>query len=388
MGKLKANKNRILFDLCLLIYAGFLFYLFYNQLLYPLTGIFESDTFVHVRFAVRDHYFHSLASFIYLFLSIFPFENILIALVLTLTSILSIVFSAKLIKKLSEDKISEGLIYIAAFLSNFVMGFYLSFCNKQHYIGYQNANMWHNSTYIFMRLFAIITVILFIDVYKNYKENIDNKKYALYTLFLMLTTGFKASFLTVFAPMLALLLLTDLINKTKFKKVFIMAVSVIPSILIMGIQSVVMSGDGAANGYTISPFTALSMRGDHPKVTIILSVLFPGILFLSHIKDFYKSKYYLWSLIMAAIGFLEVFLFLETGERSLDSNFMWGYSISLFFLFLESIIVLIMDFKEAFLRTAIIKKGFLLLEAILLLWHALSGVWYFGLLLTGVTYFV
>lgn len=388
-GLYKKYKNRILFDIFLLIYACLLFYLFYNQLLYPVTGIFESDTSVHVKFAVEDHYFHSLAAFIYLFLSVLPFSNVLIALTLTAASIASIIACTVLIKKLlGSDDIPDGVLYFFSVFANFVMGAYVEKANKQHYIGYQNANMWHNSTYIFMKLAAVFTVMVFIDIYKKYKEEITLKNWIVFSALLAVTTGFKASFLTVFAPALAVILLIDLCKDTKFKNVLWLGTTVFPSLIIMYIQSLIMSGDGASNGYVISPFTALSMRGDHPKVTLVLSVLFPAIVFLSHIKDFYKDKIYLGTLILTAFGFLEAFLFLETGERSLDSNFLWGYSIALFFLFLESMVILFKDVCGNFRNQKLLRKIFVFFEVFVLLHHVLSGAYYFVLLLSGVTYFV
>lgn len=388
-GLYKKYKNRILFDIFLLIYACLLFYLFYNQLLYPVTGIFESDTSVHVRFAVEDHYFHSLAAFIYLLLSVLPFSNVLIALTLTATSIISIIACAVLIKKLlGSEAIPDLVLYLFSAFANFVMGAYVAKANKQHYIGYQNANMWHNSTYIFMKLAAIFTVIAFIDIYKEYKEKITLKNWIAFSVLLAVTTGFKASFLTVFAPALAVMLLIDWCKGTKFKNVLWLGTTVFPSLIIMYIQSLVMAGDGASNGYVISPFTALSMRGDHPKVTLVLSVLFPAIVFLSHIKDFYKDKIYLGTLILTAFGFSEAFLFLETGERSLDSNFLWGYSIALFFLFIESMVILYRDVHNKLRIQKPLRKIFVFLEFFVLLHHVLSGVYYFVLLLSGVTYFV
>jgi hypothetical protein len=385
------NKNigKIVFFIFLLIYTISLVFLYYNQLKYPITGRFESDTAVHVDFAINQHYYHSLAAFIYLFLSIFKFSDILIALVLAIATSITVFFTFKLLKAFNEHfkgEVNDNILYVVSFFANFVMGFYIKAANKQHYIGYENANMWHNSTYVFMRLFAVLTIIAFLKLYLNYKEKIDVKDYLIYTLLLTVTTGFKASFLTVFAPMLAIILLVDLCKGTKFKNVFIMALSVVLPMGVMVLQSIVMSGSDNSNGYTISPFTALAMRGDHPKATLILSVLFPLIVLFTHVKDFYKDKLYFGTLIMWAVSFLEVFLLLETGERNLDSNFFWGYSIALFFVFLVSMYVAIKDYLKN--KPKLSAKIILSLETVILLWHVYSGVWYFVLLFSGVTYFV
>lgn len=386
----RINISKIVYIIFLLAYTGVLVYLFYNQLLYPETGLFESDTSAHVSFAVDDGYYHSLASFIYVFFNKIGLLNVLTAITLSVMCSGAVVLTGHLIKNvfsLYGESINEPLLYVISFLSNFVMGFYVGSINKRHYIGYENANMWHNSTYIFMRFFALLSLIFFIKLYNGYKEKISVKNLIVYTVLLTVTTGFKASFLTVFAPLLFLMLLYDLIKGTKFIKVFVMALSVVPSLFVMLLQSIVMGG-GGENGYIISPFTALSMRGEHPKVTLVLSVLFPICVLFTHLKDAHKDKAYFWSLIMWAIGFLEVFLFAESGERELDGNFFWGYSISLFFVFMMSMVRLYRDFKaniQLKKKLCIVYNCF---AAVILMWHAVSGVWYLGLLLTGVTYFV
>ena len=381
--------NRIIFDLALLVYAGLLFYLYYNQLLFPVTGRFESDTAIHVRFAVEDHYYHSLAAFIYVFLSWLPFSEILIATVLTIATVGAIIGTKFLILKLIslyDFKMSDITVNIIAFSSNILMAFYIKSANSNHYIGYECANMWHNSTYTFMKVFAIFTVIYFIDAYNSYKEEKLGKKFYIYSILLTVTTGFKASFLTVFAPFLALLLLRDLIKKTPFMKVFAFALSIIPSLIVLLCQNMVLSSD-SGNGYAISPFTALALRGAHPKITLVLSVLFPLLIFFTHIKDFYKDKVYFSTLIFTGIAFMEVFLLVETGERSLDGNFMWGYSIALFFLFLISIIKALKDFAQRRDANKVFAGMVLSVEMLILFWHVLTGIIYFFILLTGVTYF-
>ncbi len=386
----RVNISKLVYIIFLLAYTGVLVFLFYNQLLYPETGLFESDTSAHVSFAVEKGYYHSLAAFIYVLFNKIGLLNVLTATTLSVMCSGAVVLTARLLKDvflLYGEEVNGSFIYVISFLSNVVMGFYVGSINKRHYIGYENANMWHNSTYIFMRFFALCTLIFFIKLYNGYKEKVSIKNWIVYTLLLTIATGFKASFLTVFAPLLCLMLLYDLIKGTKFIRVFVMALSVVPSLFVMLLQSIAMGG-GGENGYIISPFTALSMRGEHPKVTLVLSVLFPLLVLLPHLKDAHKDKPYFLSLIMWAIGFMEVFLFAESGERELDGNFFWGYSISLFFVFMMSMVRLYRDFKVS-LRVK--KKLYIVYNcftAVILVWHAVSGVWYLGLLLTGVTYFV
>ena len=393
---IKQNRiSKIIYIAVLAVYSAALAYLFYHQLLALLFGEaarFESDTAAHVSFAVYSGYYHSLAAFIYLFFfKVFGLKAgiILTTATLTAVTVLAIPFTGSLICEAvsrTEYTVPLWAVRLISVFANVHVAFYLAAANKQHYIGYQCANMWHNSTYIFMRLFAILTLIAFLRIYDGYEEGINIRKWLGFTLLLTVTTGFKASFLTVFAPLLAILLLRDLLYGEKFKRVCGMAASVILPIAVMILQSIVMSGEGGSNGYVIRPFAALKMRGDHPKVTLILSVAFPLVVFLIHVIDFYKDKFYFWSLVMWAIGFLEVFLFMETGERAKDSNFMWGYSISLFFLFITSMVKVVRDLLNK--ETGMVRRILCIAGVPIMLWHVISGIWYFVLLLTGVTYFV
>ena len=388
MNKRNYSK-RFFFIGLIVIYGFFCWYLYYNQLLYPVTLKFEADTPVHVSMAVEDGFYYSVTGLLYIILCKLPFENFTISFLLAFMTAFSVYLTWLLIKKVSEFEKEEiyPYSYAMAFGANLLMAFYLPFINKQHYIGYQCANMWHNSTYTAMRFFALVTLIVFIDIYKDYKEKgVGIKRWLLLTLLLALSTLCKPSFLTVFAPVFALMLLCDLIKGVKFSKIFSFGSTVFLSLLALFWQSMVLFGSSSGNGYEISPFTALSERGSHPKVTLLLSIIFPLMVLFLHIKDFYKDKLYFGSILIWLVGFLEVFFLNETGERSGDSNFFWGYSIALFIWFLMSIVRLIKDFTLGELTK--IKKVWGFLCLISFLWHLLSGIWYFSLLLTGVTYFV
>ncbi len=381
------NRKYSIYMAAVVIYGCLCGFLYYKQLINYGTGLFEADTPEHVRMAVEDHFAYSITAFIYMFLSLFKYSEVLIASFLGTATALSVVFTDKLIRKCLEIysvNCPGILVFVGSFVANFVMGFYLKFANVQHYIGYQNANMWHNSTYICMRLVAVFVLIKYIDIYKSQKLNV--KDWLIFAGLLAVSTAVKPSFLVVFAPAMAVALVIDLIKKVPFKKVFVLGCTVFPALAVMALQSMVLFGGDTGNGYTIKPFAALAQRGDHPKVTVILSILFPLVIFFAHIKDFYKDRLYSMGLLVWLWGFLEVFLFAETGQRSGDGNFLWGYSIALFVIFLSSMIKLYKDFND--MKKNAFSTSYVVVATVLLVWHTISGIWYWALLFTGVTYFV
>lgn len=375
-----------------LIYGGLLVYLHYNQTLFEVGGPFESDLPYHVKMAVEDNWYYSFTAFVYVFLYKLPFSNLLVGIFLSLCELVTVFGTWLLLKELWKQyglKVSTGMTLGFATALNFVMAFYVKAVNARHYIGYQNASIWHNSTYICMKVVSVFVLWYFLKLMNTYKTKLGLKQWIIFTVLVALSTGIKPSFLMVFAPVMAIMLLIDWIKGTKFSKVFLFGLTVIPSLLIILWQNVVLFGSDTGNSFIIKPFYTLAQRSDNPKIALLFSVLFPFVIGLFHIKDLWKDKLYLGSLLVWGFGFLEVFLFVESGTRSKDANFMWGYSISLFVLFTISLIRWFRDLKnKEFLgKYKILRYSYLVLAGAIFVYHVISGIWFFGILLSGATYF-
>ena len=375
-----------------LIYGGFLVYLHYNQTFFEIGKPFESDLPFHINMAVVDNWYYSFTAFVYVFLYKLPYSNMLVALFLTICELLTIYGTYLLLKevwKKYEVKVNSAMTLLSATTLNFVMAFYVKAVNACHYIGYQNATIWHNSTYICMKLLAVFVLWYFLKLMDTYKEKLPVKKWFVFTGLVALSTGIKPSFLMVFAPVMAIMLLIDWLKGAKFSKVFCFGLTVIPSLLIILWQNMVLFGSDTGNSFIIKPFYTLAARSDNPKVALLFSVLFPAIVGIFHIKDVWKDKLYFGSLLVWGFGFLEVFLFVESGTRSKDSNFMWGYSISLFILFLISLVRWVRDLKNKEFLGKIkgIRYAYLITAGATFAYHVVSGLWFFFILLSGATYF-
>ena len=375
-----------------LIYGGLLVYLHYNQTLFEVGGPFESDLPYHIKMAVEDNWYYSFTAFVYVFLYKLPFANLLVGFFLAICELVTVFGTWLLLKELwkqYELKVSTGMTLCFATALNFVMAFYVKAVNARHYIGYQNASIWHNSTYICMKVVSVFVLWYFLRLMNTYKTKLSVKQWIIFTVLVALSTGIKPSFLMVFAPAMAIMLLVDWIRGTKFSKVFLFGLTVIPSLLIILWQNMVLFGADTGNSFIIKPFYTLAQRSDNPKIALLFSVLFPFVIGLFHIKDLWKDKLYLGSLLVWGFGFLEVFLFVESGARSKDANFMWGYSISLFVLFVISFVRWLRDLKnKEFLgKYKVIRYSYLMVAGAIFVYHVISGIWFFGILLSGATYF-
>ncbi len=357
---------RIVFYILCALYGGLCLYLFYNQSIQQVYGdslLFESDLPYHISMVVDDGWYYSLTAFVYAFLYKIAGGTVLIAVFLAFVAAGTVIATQKLLELIVSDR--YGISCAGALALNFVMPFFVKWAGMYRYVSYQSPNVWHNSTYIVMRLCAVIFMYFYVKYEKDYAEKtISFKRWLILALLLALTTFVKPSFLTVFAPALALKLLWDLIkNKVKFLRAFLMGITVVPSMLVILWQNSVLFGEDTDSGYKISFMETFSFHADHPKVTVVLSVAFPVVVFVclavetlirlagnktpkqEENKGYKKEKMltsplrdktYIFSLVMAAVGFAEAILLIETGHRSKDGNFLWGYSVALFFLYLTS----------------------------------------------------
>ena len=334
-------------------------YLFYNQSIQEVYGdslLFESDLPYHISMVVDDGWYYSLTAFVYAFLYKIAGGTVLIAVFLALVAAATVIATQKLLELAITGR--YGISCAGALALNFVMPFFVRWAGMYRYVSYQSPNVWHNSTYIVMRLCAVIFMYFYLKYEKDYAEKtIGIGRWLILALLLALTTFVKPSFLTVFAPALALKLLWDLVkNRVKFLRVFLMGITVVPSMLVILWQNSVLFGEDTDSGFKISFMETFSFHADHPKVTVLLSLAFPVVVFVclsvetlirltgnkrackaGNKEDNEKdNQTYIFSLVMAAIGFAEAILLIETGHRSKHGNFLWGYSAALFFLYLTS----------------------------------------------------
>ena len=276
----KESIGTLLLVILNLIYGGLLVYLHYNQTLFELGDPFESDLPFHIKMAVEDNWYYSFTAFVYVFLYKLPYANVLVGIFLAICEVATVFGTYLLLKELFkkyEIKLNNAWMMLGATTLNFVMAFYVKAVNARHYIGYQNASIWHNSTYISMKVAAVFVLWYFLRLIDSYKTKLTVKQWIIFTLLVALSTGIKPSFLMVFAPVMAIMLLIDWIKGTKFSKVFLFGLTVVPSLGIILWQNVVLFGADTGNGFVIRPFYTLAQRSDNPKIALLFSVLFPCV---------------------------------------------------------------------------------------------------------------
>lgn len=378
------------------VYGGLCVYLFYMQSIQPLdydNRYFQSDLPYHISMIIDDGWYYSFTAYIYQLLHwLGGGATVLIAVFLGAVTVSCIVLTKKLLRLLLEGAVKEDLheeadvlTLAGAFALNLVMPFYWTFAGKYRYLSYQSGNIWHNSTYQCMKLAALAAMICYWKTEQGYRQKVTIKQWFSLAALLFLCTGIKPSFLTVFAPVLAVKLLIDLCGKTRFKQVFLLGSTVLPACAVVLWQNMVLFGGDTGNGWTFSPWYTFSLHADKTKLAVLCSVAFPLVILLFSFRELWRDKRYLFAWSMTGVGFLEALCLVETGSRSRDGNFLWGYCFAIF-------LVMVLSFEKWLLlwkkrEQAFSRKIAFYVSGAVLAYQIFCGVYFFVQLLGGASYF-
>lgn len=395
----KLQKNNILnmgSHGAVILYGFAVLWLFYQQsiTILPDTGVvaYQSDLPLHISMVVEDDWYYSFTAYAYRALyTLFGGNTFGIALLLAICSTLTIYVTEQAVRLFGGANTnsnrfsgsSDWHTLLTALSLNLVMPIFMEFVGEYRYVSYQSANIWHNSTYVCMKLFALITFLYYWKLERKYREGISLKEWIIFALLNIITTGIKPSFLLAFSPIMGIFLLVDLFQKVPFKRILIFGSAMLPSVIVILWQNLVLFGEDTGNGITLNPWYTFSLHAAIPKIAVVLSAAFCGAAILVFWKDFKWDKKLLFITLMAALGFLEALCLVESGTRSVDGNFLWGYSFCLFTLFIVTAT------KTIFCQTKspvqkYIRIGLLCIYG----WHLYCGLEYFIRLVCGESYWM
>lgn len=384
------NKNlRFVVHIMVALYGMACLWLYYNQSVSDLPDVanipYQSDLPLHISMIIEDGWYYSFTAYAYKALHVlFGGNTIGIALMLAIISTATIYVTEKAVCYLGKFKENSWYTLLLALCTNLVMPIYIQSIGAHRYVSYQSANVWHNSTYICMKLFALMTFLYYWKLEEKYRKGITWREWITFALLNVVTTGIKPSFLLAFSPIMGIFLLVDLWKRVPFKRIFIFGAAMLPSGLVVLWQNAVLFGSDTGNGMTINPWYTFSLHADRPKVAVILSAAFCGLAALVTLKDVIKEKKYLFIVLMAILGFLEALCLVESGKRSVDGNFLWGYSFCLFVLFLYTAVKCFHGYS----CKTLFQKIIYVVMTFVYGWHLYCGILYFVRLVCGESFWM
>lgn len=370
----RITKIKIVIYMCIFLSLS---YLFYNQSINLLSEYYISDLSIHINFALTGQ---SMYSFIYfIFKILWPLGGgYSIAIFLSLVVCLTIGMTEKLLCYLAGNVKSE-IAFLSAVIINFVGIIYIPWITQNLYIIGMVGNLWHNSTYLCMRLTSLIVIFLFLKIYKCYLENINKKGLCIFSLLLTITNFIKSNFFLMFAPVMLILLLTDFFRNPRknLYNVLMFGISVLPSVVVLIIQYFILFDSSSGNGISVGIMTIFKIYKQNPILSMLCGLLYPLIVLLYYRIDFGHNQDYKIISSFSVFGILEFFMLAESGERVIDANFAWGSNFSVFLLFLIGTALVMKNWSN--------KKADILFLFILML-HFITGVVYFINILVGNSY--
>ena len=385
--KQRTTRLRILMHVVTALYGLACLWLFYKQSVAVLSDLgaspYQSDLPLHISMIIEDGWYYSFTAFAYKLLHIlFGKTTIGIALFLGIMTYGTIYATEALVCHLGRMQEKSWYSLLLSLSLNLVMPVYIRSVGAYRYVSYQAPNVWHNSTYVCMKLFALLTFLTYLKLEEKYREGITLKEWCIFAGLNIICTGIKPSFLLAFSPVMGIFLLVDLFRKVKFTRILAFGSALLPSGLVILWQNMVLFGDDTGNGIAFDPWYTFSLHASVPKLAVICSALFCGLVLVLTLKDIVKEKKYLFITCMAALGFLEALCLTEQGNRAVDGNFLWGYSFCLFVLFTVCAVKwLKMPRKGAGLAA---KIGLALVYG----WHLYCGLYFFISLVGGASFWM
>ena len=380
--------------LLIFVYGIICVYLYYKQTFHVEGMPFESDLPYHISMAVDDHWFYSLTAIVYLIFFLTPFGSLLTALFLGCITVGTIVVTYYLLQgildRVGYKTASGSEVLLFSFLCNIAMPFFIRAAHYQRYIGYQSPSIWHNSTYICMKFCGLLVLLIYLRLEEKYRTGLSGREWLLLAGVFILVNAVKPSFFLVFAPVMALYLLVDLIKGVPFFRIFVFGLTVIPSLLVVLWQNMVLFGGDTGNGIEIRYGYTLTLHSTHPKATLLLSVAFPLFVLIFLWKELLRDKWYLFSWLVWGVALIQVTFLSESGERARDGNFMWGYSFGIFLIVLWSVVKLLQTLSNprGIFKNNILRISFVTTALGILAYQSYCGIVFWINLCQGATYWM
>lgn len=286
--------------------------------------------------------------------------------------------------KLFLGFLSFGLIFLSELYIPKRVPFYLQAVPHEiSIVGSLITQPWHNSTYIAMRLFAILSFLSFVQLLEEDSSRVNPKSIVRFFVLLLITNLFKPNFVIAFAPAAFLICLIELIrNHGKgLVKYIWFGVAFLASLAPLFYQYIVLFQSDSESGITLSlgRFQGYMETGFFPWL-LISNLIFPLIVTVLSFVNHRKNNILLLSWILEIITFFEMMFLTETGPRAMHGNFAWGMYLSSLILFICCIAELIAIPKQEKHRWAHSVAWSLLLL------HLINGFMFFGILIMGGTY--
>lgn len=406
MNRLK-NEKRVSLPLAAfcLVLAVFLCYKWWKVFLGVCTGVIFSDVPLHIELALGHNDYGLSSLLIQLFyLGGEAFAQRALALSLTANNLMGL-FTVALMVRFLLPRLSRLEAFLAAELAALCGPWLIPGYQMGVYMNAYNGNLYHNMTVLFSRTLIPVSFVCFFRCWSARHGCIPRKDWWGFAVSFFIVTAFKPNFAFAFIPVLAVLLLWDLIRyKGKyFKNEFLLGCAVLPTGLLCIWQYLVLFNNSFGQSATemlqeldenfVDTSSGVALRflwGAELAAVLVMylrSLLLPVYtLALQGWREKERRRIGLF-LAVEAVALLEATVLVETGYRANHGNFDWG-GLALY----PAVFALAIGLLIRMLQEMKLKKPLDIFKCLvglgLLLGHLMVGLyflWFFG---NGDSYFI
>jgi len=364
-------------------------FLFYRQIT-GYNGLYISDLPTHIKQAVTTENYSVCFLLIKLVYTMSGGSSYALALLEGVIFGLTWICTTLTIKKISG--LPGWICRTVSFTLLFLTNIYIPGLFPRFYMGSLISQPWHNITYASMRPFAVLTMLFFSDLLQIYRteKRISWKYWGLTCFALFMSTIMKPNFLMAFAPALLIILIIDFFGKRNtFKNEFLLGCVVLPACAVLPVQGLLLFNE-EESGIIFGPSIFFFTEGTLIFIMKFVSaVTLPLIVYIFNCRKLLKGAdiaalAYLWSV-------LEGMFLMETGMRQTHGNFLWGYEILGYILFMYTVPMFIANIREYIngeIRKNAGNTAYLIAGSVLCILHLISGIAYIIWVFQGNLYYI
>lgn len=406
MDRLQAEKRTTLPMACFcLVLAVFLGYKWWRIFIAVCTGQIFSDVPLHIELALGHNDYGLSSLLIQLFyLGGEQLAQRALAVSLTVNNLIGLVTVAMLVR-FFLPKLDRWQSLLAAELAALCGPWLIPGYQMSIYLDAHNGNLYHNMTVLFSRTLIPVSFICFFRCWEQRHSVIPRNDWWGFAVSFLIVTAFKPNFAFAFIPVLAVLLLWDLIKYRGkyFKNEFILGCAVLPAGFICIWQYLVLFNNSFGQSATemleeldenfvdTSSGMALRFLWGAELISMLVmylrSLLLPVYsLALQGWREQEKRRLGLFAAV-EAVALVEATVLIETGYRANHGNFDWG-GLALY----PAVFALAIGLLFRMMQEARLKKPLDVAKCLvglgILLGHLVVGCYFIWFFNSGGSYFI
>ncbi len=304
---------------------------------------------------------------------ILPFsDGMIVGVVTSMFTAIAFFFVCKWLLKECQQ-IKAPIIVMLVSMIMFVLGpLYVPQFNNYYYLGQGTPNVWHNPTNLAVRPLAILAFIIIIKMIRDYRNDLDVSKrdYIILAITLVISVFAKPSCIIMLIPGLGLyMVITFIKNRRLFKFYLKIVLAFVPAVVIFFSQYLIIFASGQRGDKVgFSWLTVWECYTQNVLISFLLAMAFPILVFVMDRKESFKDPAVHLAICCLISGWLESALLVEDGRYLKSGNFLWGYYLAMFLVWMVALKRFLLINRE--------KEVSILISGMLLILHVACGFIY------------